>query len=311
MEAKSRADARWALVTAIAPVAWGTTYFVTHKSLPADAPLWGGLLRALPAGLLLFAVRPQLPSGAWWWRSLVLGTLNMGAFFVLVYLSAQLLPTSLASTIMASGPVVMMLIAWALLRERPRSLAWAGAALGIAGVALMLLGGVSTVNGWGVVTSVSAMLMSSLGYVLTKKWGTGTDILATTSWQLIAGALVLAPFALLVEGAPPELDAPAVAGFAFVAVVATAGAFAAWFTGLRHLSAAAVGLIGLLNPATGVLLGTFLAGETLTARQIAGLALALTGILLGQPIAERIRARVGNPPPIGAHARTAGKVRVP
>ncbi|HEX4811323.1 MAG TPA: EamA family transporter, partial [Nonomuraea sp.] len=64
------------------------------------------------------------------------------------------------------------------------------------------------------------------------------------------------------------------------------------------LSAAAVGLIGLLNPATGVLLGVVLAGETLTVRQGAGLALALTGILLGQRIVERVRPRprVAAPP---------------
>ncbi|HEX4811156.1 MAG TPA: EamA family transporter, partial [Nonomuraea sp.] len=232
MEATLPGEARWALVTAVAPVAWGTTYFVTHESLPADAPLWGALLRALPAGLLLLAVRRRLPSGPWWWRSPVLGTLNMSAFFALVYVSAQLLPASVAATIMAASPIVMMLIAWALLRERPRALACAGAGLGVAGVGLMLLGGGSAVNGPGVAASVTAMLMSSLGYVLTKKWGTGADVLATTSWQLVAGALVLAPFALLVEGAPPALDGPAVAGFAFVAVVATAGAFAAWFAGL-------------------------------------------------------------------------------
>ena len=57
--------------------------------------------------------------------------------------------------------------------------------------------------------------------------------------------------------------------------------------GLRHLPAATVGLIGLLNPATGVLLGTAIAGEALTIQQICGLALVFTGICLGQRIASR------------------------
>ncbi|HAJ16677.1 MAG TPA: EamA family transporter, partial [Microbacterium sp.] len=43
---------RWLLLTAIAPIAWGSTYFVTRQFLPADAPLWGALFRALPAGLI-------------------------------------------------------------------------------------------------------------------------------------------------------------------------------------------------------------------------------------------------------------------
>ncbi|MFF2846424.1 EamA family transporter [Streptomyces sp. NPDC058001] len=283
---------RWSLITAIAPVAWGTTYFVTHEYLPADRPLYGAAIRALPAGLLLLAVCRRRPHGAWWWKSLVLGTLNMGAFFALVYLSAQLLPTSIASAVMATSPVALMLLAWALVAERPRALPLAGAVIGIAGVSLMLLTGVAAVDGLGVLASVAAMLMSSLGYVLAKRWSDEVDVLASTSWQLVAGGMLLLPAAVAVEGAPPSLDTGAVLAFLYVTVVATALAFAAWFAGLRHLPAATVGLIGLLNPVTGVLLGVAVAGETLTGRQIAGLAMVLMGILIGQPLFARAQFAV-------------------
>ena len=59
----------------------------------------------------------------------------------------------------------------------------------------------------------------------------------------------------------------------------------AWFGGLRHLPAATVGLIGLLNPVTGVLLGTLLAGEVLAGRQLLGMALVLGAILVGRATA--------------------------
>jgi probable blue pigment (indigoidine) exporter len=65
--------------------------------------------------------------------------------------------------------------------------------------------------------------------------------------------------------------------------VATALAFACWFAGLRRLPAATVGLLGLLNPLAGVLLGTALDGDAFGARQGAGLALVAAGILLGRP----------------------------
>lgn len=94
--------------------------------------------------------------------------------------------------------------------------------------------------------------------------------------------MLLLPFAVAVEGAPPALDAPALWGFAYVTVVATAVAFAAWFAGLRHLGAGTVGLVGLLNPVTGVLLGTAVAGEALTTAQLGGIALVLAGVLAGQ-----------------------------
>ncbi|OLF12298.1 EamA family transporter [Actinophytocola xinjiangensis] len=300
------ANPRWVLVTAIAPVAWGSTYYVTHAFLPAGHPLWGALIRALPAGLLLLAVCRRLPRGVWWWRSLVLGTLNVGAFFVLVYVAAQQLPSSVASTVMATSPVVMMLFAWLLLGDPPPVRHLAGAGLGIAGVALMLLAGTGTVDLGGVLASAGAMVMSSFGYLLAERWGRerggdgggdggGVGVLASTSWQLVAGGLVLVPFAVLVEGAPPALDAPAVAAFAYVAVIATALAFVAWFAGLRHLQTGTVGLVGLLNPVTGVLLGTAIAAEALTGRQLSGLALVLAGVLLGRSAPRSSERRRGLP----------------
>ncbi|MEU1520417.1 EamA family transporter [Streptomyces sp. NPDC005811] len=280
------ANVRWVALTAltaIAPVAWGANYFVTHEFLPADRPLWGAALRALPAGLVLLALCRRRPRGAWWWRSAVLGLLNMSVFFVLVYAASQLLPTSVASTVMALSPLTMMLIAWPLVSERPRAAHLAGATIGLVGVCLMLLTGAEAVSVPGVLASAAALLVSSFGHLLAKRWSTGTDVLASTAWQLTAGGLFLLPAAAAVEGAPPAPSTPTLLAFAYVSLVATALAFVVWFTGLRHLPAGTVGLIGLLNPVTGVVLGTAIAGEALTVQQLAGLALVLSGVTLGRP----------------------------
>jgi probable blue pigment (indigoidine) exporter len=285
------ATLRWTLITSIAPIAWGTNYYVTRELLPADHALWGAAIRALPAGLLLLLVARRLPAGAWWWRSAVLGATNVGAFFALIYVAAQLLPTSIASTIMALSPVALMLMAWAVVAERPQAMPLAGAAIGIGGVGMMLLGGGGAIDPVGVVASASAMLMSSLGYVLAKRWSAEVDLLASTSWQLLAGGLLLVVLAVAIDGAPPAVDVRAALGFAYVSVVATAVAFAAWFGGLRHLPASTVGLVGLMNPVTGVLLGTMLAGEVLAERQALGILLVLAGIVVG-------RSRVGAGPQV-------------
>ncbi len=296
---------RWILITAIAPILWGSTYYVTAHLLPADSPLWGSAIRALPAGLILLAISRKLPRGSWWWRSLVLGTINMGAFFALVYVAAQLLPTSIASTIMATGPIVMMLVAWALIRERPKIIAVVGAILGLAGVAIMLGGGGGAISPLGVLASVAAMVLSAFGFVLAKRWAGQVDPLSLSAWQLIAAGLVLLVAAALFEGAPPTLTPNMLWGFGYVSILATALAYTAWFTGLKHLSAGSVGLIGLLNPVVGVLLGTVLAGESLTPQQILGLVLILVGIVLGQPIVDRLRARRNNT----RHERLPGTTR--
>jgi probable blue pigment (indigoidine) exporter len=295
---------RWVALTAIAPVAWGSNYWVTRHALPADYPLYGALIRALPAGLLLLALRPRLPRGAWWWRSAALGAMNVGGFFTLIYVSAQLLATSLASMIMATSPIAMLLLAWLLVSERPRRLAVAGAALGIAGVVLMLAGGAGAIDPLGVLASLAAMTLSSIGYLLAKRWGGGVDVLTLTAWQLVAGGALLAVAAVGVEGAPPPVDATAALGFLYVSLVATALAFACWFGGLRHLDAGTVGLVGLLNPVTGVLLGTLLASETLGVRQLIGIALVFAGILLGRPSLALQRHRQPLRRPVGVVHRS-------
>lgn len=274
---------RWSVVAAIAPVLWGTAYAVTQHWLPPENPLYGAAIRALPAGLVLLALRRRRPRGSWWWRAAVLGTLTMGAFFALVYVAAQRLPTSVASTVMATSPIVMMALAWAWLHARPRLAALVGAVLGVAGVATMLMAGGTEVDPLGVLASVAAMTLSSVGFVLAKRWGTGVDVVALTSWQLVAGGGVLLLLAVAVEGAPPVLDASALLGFGYVSLAATALAYVAWFAALQRLDAGSVGLVGLLNPVTGVLLGILVAHEALTARQLLGIAVVVAGLLLGQP----------------------------
>jgi probable blue pigment (indigoidine) exporter len=273
-------EAKWLAVTAVAPVAWGANYVVTRQLLPVDAPLWGSATRALPAGLVLLAVaRGALPRGMWWWRSAVLGTLNVGAFFLLVYVAAQLLPSSVAASVMALAPLVMAGFAWLWVAERPSGQVLAGAGAGIAGVLLLVGGAGGSIDPAGVAASAAALVLSSAGAVLTKRWADGTPLVALTAWQLVFGGLALVGVALAVEGPPPAVDAPTAAGFAFTTLAATALANLCWFAGLTKLRAATVGVVGLLNPVTGVLLGAAVAHETFTGEQLAGIALVLAGIL--------------------------------
>lgn len=278
MEAKWR----WVLICAIAPVSWGATYFVTRHFLPDGAPLWSAALRALPAGVILLAVARRLPSGSWWWRSLVLGLLNFGAFFVLVYLAAQLLPTSVAASVMALAPVALSMLAIPLLRQRPTAYMLIGAVLGVVGVGLLVGLGASRIDPLGVAISLMALLLSSLGAILATKWRDDLPLVATTSWQLVAGGLMLLVAAIVVEGAPPAMTSTNVLAYGAISLVATAIAFLCWFAGLRHLPAGTVGIIGLLNPVTGVLLGVLLAAESLASAQWWGLALVAAALVLGR-----------------------------
>ena len=271
---------KWIAIASVAPITWGSTYFVTHQFLPYDTVLWGGLLRALPAGVIVFLLSRRLPTKDWWWKSLFLGTLNVGGFFVLIYVAGQRLPSSVASTVMSMSAATMIVLAWLLLRQRPGAARIAGATIGIIGVAVML-GGDERIDPAGIAASLGAMVASSLGFVLTTRWGPDIPALAMTSWQLLGGSLVLVPVALICEGGPPALTMSSGWGFAYISLVATAIAYTAWFAALRRLAPSVIGIIGLLNPATGVLLGTLIAGEVFDKPRMIGFALVMGGIVIG------------------------------
>ena len=284
MEANWRAP----LFTAVAPIAWGSTYFVSSHFLPTDRPLFAAAMRALPAGLFLLAITRRLPRGDWWWKTAVLGLLNIGLFFPLIFLSAFHLPGGMAATLTATSPIAMMLFAWLLIRERPTALGIAGAVVGAAGVALLVLRAGFQVDLIGVAASLGAVLLSSLGYLLVKRWQPPVPMLTLVSWQLVAGGIVLVPVAAFVEGGPPALDGQAVWGFLYIGLIGTALAHVAWMTGLRRMPAGAVALIGLLNPVAGTLIGVVLAHEAFGTAQALGMMLVLGGVLAGQPAVHEL-----------------------
>ncbi|MET7299171.1 EamA family transporter [Embleya sp. NPDC005575] len=271
-------------LAAVGPVTWGTTYLVTTEYLPSGVPLGAGVIRALPAGLLLLLISRTLPRGDWWWRSAVLGALNIGALFALLFVAAYRLPGDVAATLSAVQPLLVAAIALVLLGVRPTrwQLGWGVA--GVVGVGLIVLRGQISFDLIGILAGLGGAASMAVGVVLTKRWGRppGAGTLAFTSWQLTAGGLLLAPVALAVEGLPPAPDAAALGGYAWLAVLATALAHSLWFQGLGRLPVTAVSFLTLLSPAVATALGWLVLDQSLTPLQGVGFALALLSIAAAQ-----------------------------
>ncbi|NNN32579.1 EamA family transporter [Streptomyces sp. S3(2020)] len=272
------------LLTALAPVSWGTTYAVTSEFLPADRPLFTGLVRALPAGLLLLAVARVLPKGAWWWKATVLGALNIGAFFPLLFLSAYRLPGGMAAVVGSVGPLLVVGLSALLLGQRPTARSVVTGVVAAFGVSLVVLKAAGALDAVGVLAALASAASMSAGTVLTKRWGRpdGVGPLALTGWQLTAGGLLIAPLALLVEGAPPALDGRAVGGYLYLALANTAVSYWLWFRGIGRLSATQVTFLGPLSPLTAAIIGWAALGQALTPVQLAGMAVAFGATVAGQ-----------------------------
>ena len=291
-------DTHWStpFVTAVAPIAWGSTYLVTEQFLPPDRPLFAATVRALPVGLVLLAYRRRLPRGDWWWKAIVLGLCNIAMFFPLIFLAAYHLPGGLAATLQASSPLAVMAIAWLVIGERAGVVRVAAAVVGLVGVTLLVLRNPGHVDTLGLVGAFGSVLVSALGFVLIKRWKAPVDLLTLVSWQLVVGGLALLPVALVVEGAPPAIDAPAALGFLWIAGVGTGLAYVCWFRGLRLMSAGSVAIIGLVNPAVGTLLGVAFAHEVFGPVQALGMVLVLGGVLVGQRYGQRYGQRSSTRP---------------
>ncbi|AIR98421.1 EamA family transporter [Streptomyces glaucescens] len=272
------------LLTALAPVSWGTTYAVTTEFLPPDRPLFTAALRALPAGLVLLALARVLPRGIWWGKAAVLGALNIGAFFPLLFLSAYRLPGGMAAVVGSAGPLFVIGLSALLLGRRPTTRSVLAAIVAAFGVSLVVLQAAGALDAVGVLAALGSTASMSLGTVLTQRWGRpdGVGPLALTGWQLTAGGLLIAPLAFLVEGAPPALDGAAAGGYLYLALANTAVAYWLWFRGIGRLTATQVTFLGPLSPLTAAVVGWAALGQTLTPVQLAGMVLAFGATMAGQ-----------------------------
>ncbi|MGO3886337.1 MAG: EamA family transporter [Mycetocola sp.] len=294
------------LMTALAPIVWGSSYIVTTELLPAGHPLGAALLRALPTGLIALALSRTLPRGSWWWKALVLGTLNIGLFFPLLFIAAERLPGGVAATLGASQPLIVAFLAVAVLSERLSAWRVGWGVVGVIGVALVVLGPGAALDTVGLLAGLGSAIAMAVGVVLTKRWGrpAGVSALTLTGWQLTAGGLVLLVPTLLIEGLPSPIDTAAVTGYLWLGLVGGLIAYTLWFRGVGALPVTSTALLGLLSPLTAAVLGVVVLGQNLTPIQGAGFALALAALCAGQITPRRAHGQTRRPASTEPHPMT-------
>lgn len=277
---------RDSLITAIAPLTWGTTYLVTTEFLPPDRPLLLSALRALPVGLLFVAVHRHLPTGIWWWRAFALSVLNISASFALLFVAAYRLHGGVAGTMTSMQPLTVVLLAWLVLGERPTGAKLLAAAAGVIGVALLILTPDVRPDALGLLAALLHPFVTGLGTVYTQRWPRPVPLLAYTGWQLALGGLTMIPFALAFEGPLPTFTPTHVAGLAYMGLVGTGLAYFVWFRGIERISASASAFLILLIPVVATAIDSLVLHRHLGPLQLLGAAIVLVSVF----VAERASA---------------------
>ena len=301
-------------------------YHLLPKAIPSEQPnitVGAEWYPYSPAGFLLRAGSPTamvllglVPIGiALWqrrwpeWRSLVLGVLNIGAFFYLLFVAAYHLPGGVAALVVAVQPTMVLLLGAALLKERFRPSQAASCALGVLGVALLVITPRAGLDAVGVVAGLAAAACMASGIVLTKRWGrpAGVGVLTFTGWQLTVGGLLLAPVTLAAEGLPGRITVPNIAGFAYLGLVGALFAYAVWFRGIGRLPALAVSILGFASPLAATVLGYVVLGQELSPVQLAGAAAVIAAVALAQSRPKAAGETAPAPSPTRPDHVAAGK----
>ncbi|MCE3262244.1 MAG: peptide transporter ATP-binding protein [Pseudoduganella sp.] len=264
---------------------WSTGFVVARYGLPYAPPLTFLLLRfvgvlvlLLPIVLLLRAPWPRGRVG----HVAVAGLLLQAGYLSGVWCAIKLgMPAGLSALIVGMQPILTALAA-PLIGERVRARQWLGLGFGLGGVALVVYAKITLVGlGWqAIALAVFALLSITAGTLYQKRFCPQFDLRTGTVIQFAASLLVVLPFALLLEDMGAVQWTPQFfAAWAWSVFALSIGAIFLLFELLRRSDATQVTSLLYLTPPTTALMAWAMFGEVLNWMGLAGMALAVIGVL--------------------------------
>jgi drug/metabolite transporter (DMT)-like permease len=268
-----------------AVVIGGSNFVAVRYSNRELDPIWGAGLRfALAAavfGVLFAALRLRLPRGRALGVLLLYGLLGFAAAYGCLYWAMQEVTAGVAAVVLAIGPLLTLLLAVAHRMERLGARTLGGAAIAIAGSALIFFQpGETRFGGRSLALLGLAALCASEAVVISKLAGRQHPV-TMNFVGMTAGAAAL----LVVSTAAGEHFALPHAGKTQLALVylvaATVGLFLCVLFVVQRWTASATAYTFVSMPVVAVALGALVADERITLTTLAGGAIVAAGVYLG------------------------------
>lgn len=248
------------------------------------------LLRTLIGGAVLLIIilisRSRTPKEVLLrekWRLLFTGVC-LGANWALLFEAYNLMNVSLATLTYYTAPVLVLVLAPLVLKERQNGLAYLGMAVVIVGM-LLVVGtdfGEGGVSATGLIVGLGSAVFYAM-LMLVNKQITGVSGLNLTFIEIVIAAVILLPYVFATSGGVPlPTDARGIFALLFLCTVNTGFACWLYFSSMNRLPAKAVALMGYFDPVSALIFSAVFLDERLSGVQLAGAVLVLAGALVGQ-----------------------------
>lgn len=268
---------------------WGSGFVATKAGLHYAAPFTFLTLR-FTFGIACLAVlvlvsRPTWPTGPRAWGHVVVAGLlmhagNLGGSHYAQYLGMS---AGIVALILATQPLLTALLLAALgASDRLGGRQWAGIALGLVGVGLVVANkiDVDAASIGSLVAVVVSLCSITLGTLYQRRWCADADLRSAGLIQFVATAAVTAPLAIGIEGFAIEPAATLFAAIAFLVIGGSILAVNALHTLMRHGAATRVTSLLYLTPIVAVFLEWLLYGIVPTLVSVVGIVVTCAGVAL-------------------------------
>lgn len=266
---------------------WSTGFIGAKLGLPHAEPMTFLTLRFAVGAALLGAW--VLVSGAAWPDGRQLrDQIVVGVLVQFVYLGGVFaaidrgVEAGLSALIVGLQPVATALIARQVLRERLRPLQWAGMALGLGGVGLVVARklGAGLGDPLGVLLCVAALIGIAVGSILQKARAGATPMRAGMTVQFAVAALCSGAVALVAETGRVKWTGEFVLALGWLVIVLSLGAVTLLYLLIRRGAASNVASLFFLVPPCTALIAWPLFGERIGAVEATGIAATALGVLM-------------------------------
>ena len=280
-----RLDSPTAALILFTVVAWASAFPAIRVGLVDYGPLELGAARfavaALPAALYLLATRPPLPAPGEIWRFVFGGVFFVAVYTVLLNIGELTVSAGAASFIINVAPIITAVLATIFLGERFSLRGWLGTAVSFGGIGLIALGeGEGLQLNLGALLILGSALSAALTTIIQKPLFARHDPLAVSAWNMVIGALCLAPGLPAALGQTAAATPAGLLAVLYLGVVPSLLAYATWTLVLARLPASRAINFMFAVPPTATLMGFLLLGEIPTPLGILGGLLALGGVVL-------------------------------